>query len=153
MSVAAYPVDGVIALVASFHQLDREDLLGRNGAQAILWPRHELVYVLRQVCRMTLHEIGRAIGGRDEKTVQNSIKRVEHRRSVEPAYDEAVSDLLHAVVFAPKAVAHDVSEDLLGCIRALLRSEQLTDGEARRAALAILPASMPPQSGPHVKEA
>lgn len=146
MTAPAYPVEVMIAVVASFHRVDRAALLGRKGGEAIQWPRHELAYVMRNVGRMSLRQIGVAMGGRDEKTVSNSLTRVESRRVADGDYDRSVYDLLSAVVTVPKAVAVSAPLELLGCIRALLQSSDLTDSEARRASLAILPPS-PPAEG------
>lgn len=143
MNAPAYPVDLMIDIVASFHRVERDALLARYGGEAIQWPRHELAYVMQIVARMSLRQIGEALDGRDDKTVSNSIERVEKRRAEDAHYDDLVSGLIHSIVYPPRAVTLAPPTDLLGCIRILLQSPNLSDEVARRAALALIPLSSP----------
>lgn len=68
-------VDGV----ALRSGLERKDLLGRQTARYIAWPRQEAMYVLRTKWGLSLPRIGQLIGGRHHTTVLDGIRRYEAR--------------------------------------------------------------------------
>lgn len=68
-------VDGV----ALRHGLERKDLLGRQAARYIAWPRQEAMYVLRTKWGLSLPRIGQLLGGRHHTTVLDGIRRYEAR--------------------------------------------------------------------------
>lgn len=153
------PAHLIIQAVCEFHGVQLADLTGAGRAPQICWPRHELVYMLRGNAGLSLSEVGRLVGDRDAKTVQNSLNQVTRRIGEDLDYRAHVQrlnqfvlafedrpsgataiDRARRVISAPAAPL----EHAQGCAIALLAaasilsSPALTDGEARRAALQAL---------------
>lgn len=151
----------IIKAVCAFHKLTPKALLERTQVPQIVWPRHELTYLLRQNTNLGWVLIGRAVGGRDQSTVKNAIEQVTARIISDEDYAnhignlqkfvelfvgqlEAPADLPLAlarrVIGAPTPDAGDVERIGLCLLTAasILGNGDLTDAEARRAALAVL---------------
>jgi len=80
------PVRVVVACVAEAWGLSSTDLLARSKKARCLHPRMIAMALARHVCRLSLFEIGRRMGGRDHTTVRHSVVRfgwmIEHAMEV-----------------------------------------------------------------------
>lgn len=150
----------VIEAVCAYHRLTPEDLRGPSKVAAISWPRHELIYCLRSLCVCSLSQIGLTVGGRDGTTVAASLNRVAKRRQEDDDYEAHMAQLEKFVLGFRKAAAPVPSlavarrmlgagaepdaKDVQSCglalltVASVLASKELTDAEARRAALTII---------------
>lgn len=153
------PAHLIIQAVCEFHGVQLADLTGAGRAPQICWPRHELIYMLRGNAGLSLIEVGRLVGGRDGKTVQNSLSQVTRRVAEDRDYRDHVQrlnrfvlgfedrpaapsalDRARMVISSPAAPAEHVQGCALAVLTAasILSSPDLTDGEARRGALQAL---------------
>lgn len=139
------------------------DLLnGATKTRAITMPRHELMYLLRELTPLSFDAIGKVMGGRDISTVMSGVKNISERILADADYsaqmDQIRAYLLAytppqeggardaATVLARRVLAehggHPADATALAVvmvsIAAVLRSPDLTDAEARQATLSIL---------------
>lgn len=155
----------VVAGYLRFYGLGHaEVVMGRSVARALVRPRQEIFWFLRELTHLSLPAIGAAIGGRDHTTVVHGISRIsdhlasssEYRAQMQKvkayilAFDRTQTDPLNdaATVLARRVLAHHCAEggdpDLAALavsmvsVAAILRSNDLTDAEARFAALTII---------------
>lgn len=154
------PAETIIAAVCAFHNVQHADLSGPSRIPQVVWPRHEAVYLLRQMSGASFVVIGSLLGGRDGKTIQNSIHQVTRRAAADKDYAEHLKRLMrHAEEFEarssvllPLARARRLlsagcqisASDIEACGFALLSaasilaSPDLTDAEARTAVLQLI---------------
>ena len=153
----------IIDAVVKFRQVGRRDLVeGRMKYPQIVWPRHELTYLLHEMTVLSLKAIADVLGGRDTKTVMNSLSQVTKRCAEDPSFLESFAKLTQFVrAYQPEPVPHenaamslarrlldagpdaqekDVKRLALAMLTtaSVLYSQNLTDAEARHAALQII---------------
>lgn len=76
---ATITVDEVVSLVCEQLHVTISDLQGPRRTRAISEPRQIAMYLVRQITRRSLEEIGNFFGGRDHSTVLYAIRRMEDR--------------------------------------------------------------------------
>jgi chromosomal replication initiator protein len=79
MSIAAIQM-----AAAHLFGLTTEQLLSRNRAERIAWPRQLAMYLSRELTDHSLPAIGRAFGGRDHTTVLSACRRATERIATDP---------------------------------------------------------------------
>lgn len=149
----------ILKAVCAFYRIEPAALLERTKVAAITWPRRELVYMLRTQTNMSWLLVGRAVGGRDQKSVKTAIDQVTSRILADDDYADHVENLtrfvkMHATQAAPEP-ALELARKVLGasdprpddvervgmCLlttASILGSPELSDAEARVAALTVL---------------
>lgn len=153
--------NSVIKAVCAFYKLTPTALKERSKVAQVVWPRHELIYMLRQNTNLGWVMIGRTVGGRDQSTVKNAIDQVTTRIVSDDDYAAHIDNLqrfveLHLkqadapaelplalarrVIGAPAPASEDIDRIGLCLLTAatILGNGELTDAEARRAALVVL---------------
>lgn len=76
----------VIDTVAQAHNLTREELLSRDRARRVAWPRHMAAYFCRKLTRASLPEIGEALGGRNHTSILRAVRAVATRERADVAF-------------------------------------------------------------------
>jgi chromosomal replication initiator protein len=66
----------VIDVVARFFNMSAEKLLSADRSQNVALPRQLAMYILREDVKVSLPQIGEAIGGRDHTTVMHAIRKI-----------------------------------------------------------------------------
>jgi chromosomal replication initiator protein len=69
-------LDEVVATVAAFYNVSRDDLLGRGRVKELVHPRQVAMYLAREELQLTLPQIGDALGGRDHTTVIYGVDKI-----------------------------------------------------------------------------
>lgn len=133
----------------------------RNRSAAIVWPRHELSYLLHELAGLSQSDIGFHTGKRDASSVHGSLKRINQRRTEDPGYRRSLEALVAQINAHCTALSSEAPQgSTLACrllsdpdhapadtealavnvlsALAILGSADLTDAEARRAALHML---------------
>jgi hypothetical protein len=151
----------VIKAVCAYYKLTPTALMEQTRVAQIVWPRHELMFMLRQQTNLSLAMIGRAVGGRDQTTVKNSLEKVAARIVADPDYAAHIEALERfidtyaeaagqpsgaSLALARRVIADPLPErrdvERLGlCLltaASILSSAELTDAEARMAALQVM---------------
>ena len=153
----------VVAAYCRLRGVNRTELLeGESRVRSVTLPRHELMWLLRELTTLSLTAIGRLMGGRDVATVKAGIDGIADRAAADAGYrDQLAQARAYVMTFAsqdaaaPEDAGAVISRRLLLAgpaqradveavaitmlaIGAMLRSEELTDAEARRAALTLI---------------
>lgn len=85
----------LLARVANAFDLSPADLIGRSRMHVVVEARQAAAWVLRRACpALALADIGHLLGGRDHTTVIYSLKQVEQRLAIDPAYAAQLHSLL-----------------------------------------------------------
>lgn len=152
-----FEADQVIEAYAAFSGIGRNILVGPTRAEAVVWPRHVLAWLLRELTHLSWVRIGHILGGRDQATVRHSTNKVETRRADDIAFAERVMRAYDFVTnYSPetrgsasierarKLIASASNEEVrdlaMSVLMAtsMLASRELSDAEARAAALQII---------------
>lgn len=129
----------VIQSFCRFSLVRREDLEGASKTQRITRSRHELMYLLRQLTVLSYTDIGRHLGGRDMATVYAGISNVADRIGSDLEYRITMRDLMDAIIRSMASPAPSDDSDIVTRVAvSILQSPDLSDAEARQAALNIL---------------
>ena len=89
--------DTIITEVARFYEIDGDALRGQSQNKDIATARNVAMYIIREMTKLPLAEIGQKFGGRHHTTVLNSINRVEKMMKEQPELNEIVRDITNAV--------------------------------------------------------
>ncbi len=134
---ATMSIGDVIGAYVAMTGVKLADLQGQVKTAAIARPRHELMYILRQLTAESQSAIGSYLGGRDMATVHAGVANVADRIAADPDYRKAIADLvarIRSAQFRPDPVADWRQLAALS----VLRDPHLTDAEARKAAQQLL---------------
>ena len=137
-------IDQVVNAYVKITGLSTADLIGPSKAPGITGYRHELMYLIRRLDpSASFSLIGRFIGGRDMATVHEAIAKVEQRLQRELGYRIELEALRRQIVDLANEARDGWSGpqakpwQLLAAL-SVLRDAQVTDTEARAAALTFL---------------
>jgi chromosomal replication initiator protein len=87
-------IDAIIKAVASRFDLQPSQLKHKSNARSIAYPRQVAMYLVKELTRASLPEIGRAFGGKHHTTALHSIKKIECLR----AKDTDLNRLIHSLI-------------------------------------------------------
>lgn len=71
-------VDRIITEVARYYGISADDIKSKKRTSNITMARQVSMYIIREVCQLSLPLIGEEFDGRDHSTVHHSIRKVEH---------------------------------------------------------------------------
>lgn len=148
----------ILRAVCAYHKITPAALLERTKMPSIAWLRHELIWMLRSHTSLSWLLIGKFAGGRDQATVKNSVEQVSGRILSDPEYATHIDNMSRfvttygqvspepALALARRIIGHGVLERedaeragmCLLTAASILGSSELTDAEARQAALVVL---------------
>lgn len=93
-SSAASPTAGQIAAaVAEAFGISPAQLRGQHRRRDVLVPRQVAMFLMRELTRMPLVEIGQFFSGRDHSTVLNAIERIRTLSSDDPVLKRRIQEL------------------------------------------------------------
>lgn len=78
-----HDINTIMETVCQHYRVSPGDMLGRGRTNAVVHPRHIVMYFARELTNMSLAEIGRAMGNRDHSTVSYAIERFQGRATME----------------------------------------------------------------------
>ena len=73
------------------------DIKGKKRTQNIAEARKMCMYIVRQVCELSMEDIGKEFGGRDHSTVVYSISNVEEKMAKDSFYRGNIEDIIKNV--------------------------------------------------------
>jgi len=85
--------DVIIDEVCKFFSVGESALRGQSRAKEIATPRHIAIYLIRNMTKLSLSDIGKEFGNRNHTTVINSVDRVEKLCKEDPATAEILKDI------------------------------------------------------------
>jgi len=86
-------LEPILEVVCARFSVNKEDVMSRDRRARIIWPRHIVTYLLRQLTEGSSNDIGKVIGGRDHATVLNSLRAVDDRMETEHDFDALIKAL------------------------------------------------------------
>ena len=96
--VTAEPnIQAIIGAVTDFYRVRLVDLQSERRHRSVAQPRQVCMYLIRQLTRHSLEEIGGYFGNRDHTTVMHALRTVEERRVQDPEFDLVVRSLQERV--------------------------------------------------------
>jgi chromosomal replication initiator protein len=84
--------------VAEEFQLQPAQLKQKSNARQIAYPRQIAMYLIKELTKSSLPEIGRMFGGKHHTTVLHSVQKIDRLRQKEPELNRLihkVSDSIH----------------------------------------------------------
>lgn len=130
------PAD-VLAAYCTIAQVPLRELTDASKAREISRPRHDCMWLLRDLTAATSAQIGQLLGGRHQATVDEAVAKVADRIAAEPEYRARLRHLRSEIV-AWVAGPATVGPYRVTAARAVLEDKALSDADARMAALVLL---------------
>ena len=87
-------VESIVRGVAERFSLQPAQLKMKSNTQQIAYPRQIAMYLVKELTRASLPEIGRYFGGKHHTTVLHSIQKIEGKRQ----QDEDLNTLIHSLM-------------------------------------------------------
>jgi chromosomal replication initiation ATPase DnaA len=84
----------IVRRVAAHYGLEAREITGPGRRASLIWPRHLAIYLARMLTGMSLPELGRLFGGRDDSSIVYGVASVRERCEVEPKRSEEVAEWL-----------------------------------------------------------
>lgn len=129
--------DRVVDAFLTLRKADRTLLIdNRVAVRPLARLRQELMWLLRDLTFLTLAEIGDRMGGRDLTTVKHGVELVADRLAVDDGYRREMLYQRQAIIdfCRRRKTTPDIA---LRAVKMVLADPQLTDAEARKAALQL----------------
>lgn len=76
--------EAILRAVCTHFHISRQQLSSPSRARDVTYPRHVAMYLLRNLTRRPLNEIGQLLGGRDHSTVLSGYNRIKQERNTLP---------------------------------------------------------------------
>ena len=90
-------IEKIIAEVGKVYNVSVSDIRGKGRRQEIAEARKMSMYIIKEVCGLTMEEIGKEFGGRDHSTVVYSISNVSQRLAKDSFYRDTAEDIIKNV--------------------------------------------------------
>ena len=90
-------IEKIIAEVGKVYNVSVSDIRGKGRRQEIAEARKMSMYIIKEVCGLTMEEIGKEFGGRDHSTVVYSISNVSQRLKTDSFYRDTAEDIIKNV--------------------------------------------------------
>ena len=90
-------IDKIITDVSKVYNVSVNDIRGKSRKQEVAEARKMSMYIIKEVCGLTMEEIGKEFGGRDHSTVVYSISNVAERLKKDTFYRDTAEDIIKNV--------------------------------------------------------
>jgi chromosomal replication initiator protein len=84
----------IIQHICKYYNIDEETLRGKNQSHGVANARQIAMYLIRDMVKIPLTEIGREFGGKDHTTVLHSLKKVQQQLRTDPAFKETINEIV-----------------------------------------------------------
>ena len=90
-------IEKILEEVSRSYGVSATDIKGKKRTQNIAEARKMSMYIVRQVCELSMEDIGKEFGGRDHSTVVYSISNVEEKMEKDSFYRSNIEDIIKNV--------------------------------------------------------
>jgi chromosomal replication initiator protein len=90
-------IDGIQKAVAERFDIKQGQLKEKSNTRQIVHPRQVAMYLVKELTNASLHEIGRAFGGKHHTTVMHSIRRIGQQRQTDPDLNRLLHNLIDSL--------------------------------------------------------
>ena len=84
----------IIHHICKYYNIDEETLRGKNQSHEVANARQIAMYLIRDMVKIPLTEIGKEFGGKDHTTVLHSLKKVQGLLRTDPAFKETINEIV-----------------------------------------------------------
>ncbi len=84
----------IISHICRYYNIDEETLRGKNQSHGVANARQIAMYLIRDMVKIPLTEIGKEFGGKDHTTVLHSLKKVQQQLRTDPAFKETINEIV-----------------------------------------------------------
>ena len=98
-NIAKEEESGVITIqqiqkaVAQTYKLTNEELISKNNARQVSYPRQVAMYLCKHLTKHSYPEIGRAFGGKHHTTVMHSVEKIEAQVTTDETLQRLITEL------------------------------------------------------------
>ncbi len=90
-------IEKIIAHVSKVYNVSVADIRGKSRKREVSEARQMSMYIIKEVCGLTMVEIGKEFNGRDHSTVVHSINNVTQRLKTDSFYRDTAEDIIKNV--------------------------------------------------------
>ena len=90
-------IDKIITHVSRVYNVSVSDIRGKSRKREVSEARQMSMYIIKEVCGMTMADIGKEFNGRDHSTVVHSINNVTQRLKTDSYYRDTAEDIIKNV--------------------------------------------------------
>ena len=94
---APMTIERIIREVCKVFNVSAADVRGKKNTADVSEARQTSMYVIKEVCNMTLKDIGKEFNGRDHSSVAYTMKKVEKKLKENSYYKDQVEDIIKNV--------------------------------------------------------
>jgi chromosomal replication initiator protein len=91
---AGITLDKITQMVCREYDVKDSDLRSKRRVRSVSEPRQMIMFIARQLTKLSLDEIGDHFGGRDHSTVLYAVRKTERRYASEPALAATIDRLV-----------------------------------------------------------
>ena len=131
------PAD-VLKAFCLISQVPLHELTQANRMRVVAQPRHDCMWLLRDLTTASAAQIGQLLGGRHQATVDEAVAKVADRLATDPEYRDRMRQLRQDIIAWVGAAPRLPTANQITAAIGVLRDDALAHGDARTAALALL---------------
>lgn len=90
-------MDSIVRAVAEKFQLSPAQLKQKSNTHQISYPRQIAMYLIKDLTRASLPEIGRSFGGKHHTTVLHSVQKIDRLRQKDPDLNRLIHSLIDTI--------------------------------------------------------
>ena len=90
-------IEKIVMDVSKVYNVSVTDIRGKSRKQEVAEARKLAMYIVKEICGLTMEEIGKEFGGRDHSTVVYSIGQVAQRLKTDSFYRDTCEDIIKNV--------------------------------------------------------
>ena len=126
-------LDLIISHVADYFKVDSENIIGKNRRANVVIARDVLIYILRELCKMSFPSIGRMLGGRDHTTIIYATNKIKQLSAIDPYFRQELQVLLNGVKtnILDRTIQIDLEPISTPPIKILLKEREITPRNAK----------------------
>ena len=91
---AGITLERITQMVCREYEVKDTDLRSKRRSRSVSEPRQVIMYLARQLTKLSLDEIGDHFGGRDHSTVLYGVRKTEKRHGLEPALAATIDRMI-----------------------------------------------------------
>lgn len=90
-------IDRIISEVARYYSVSPDDIKGSKRVANISSARQICMYLIRELCGLSLPQIGDVFGGKDHSTVHHSVTKIESKCRENTSFQAEINDIINSV--------------------------------------------------------
>ncbi|MEX0594678.1 MAG: chromosomal replication initiator protein DnaA [Patescibacteria group bacterium] len=88
----------VVQIVAEYFSIEPSDILGSRRVKELVYPRHVVMYFLRETLNQSYPQIGEMLGGKDHTTVIYGVNKIITKKKHDPAVESDIRNIQEKLI-------------------------------------------------------